>query len=331
MTKRIVLAVTIVLFIVSIAVGCKTTASTPPANGNTSKITATIVEPDDGVKPILEFIRQAKSTVDIEVYLLSERGVLDALKEAKQRGINVRVMLEEHPFGGGEGNATVFRQLRDAGINVKWSNPAFRFTHEKVIIVDRAAAAIMTLNITRSSFTQNREFAVIDNAPNIVAQVQAIFDADWERRAYKSSDPNLVVSPDNARGKLLDLIGNAQRSLDIYAEEMNEKTVEDALIKAVKRGVKVRVIMSAAQSTERDGNERGRANIRRAGADVRIVNKPYIHAKIILVDKNLAFVGSQNFSATSLDQNRELGLVVSNSSTLERIQTVFDKDWAGGR
>src|SRR5258708_36941752 len=53
-----------------------------------------------------------------------------------------------------------------------------------------------------------------------------------------------------------------------------------------------------------------------------------MHAKIIVVDGKKAFVGSENISAQSLDQNRELGIIVSDANVLSRLQTTFQKDWA---
>jgi phosphatidylserine/phosphatidylglycerophosphate/cardiolipin synthase-like enzyme len=44
-----------------------------------------------------------------------------------------------------------------------------------------------------------------------------------------------------------------------------------------------------------------------------------VHAKLILADAGLAFVGSQNFSATSLDKNREVGVAIADT---------FGRDWA---
>ncbi|MBI2883076.1 MAG: hypothetical protein HY675_27930 [Chloroflexi bacterium] len=116
----------ILLIMALAASGCEAVRIPASAGGGATGVVATIVEPDDGSGAITEFIAQARSSVDVGVYLLSDRGVLDALRAARQRGAVVRVMLEEHPFGGGQGNATVYRQLGDAGIQAKWGNQTFR-------------------------------------------------------------------------------------------------------------------------------------------------------------------------------------------------------------
>ena len=52
-----------------------------------------------------------------------------------------------------------------------------------------------------------------------------------------------------------------------------------------------------------------------------------MHAKIIVVDGVKAFVGSENISSQSLDQNRELGIIVSDATVLSRLQSTFQTDW----
>ena len=53
----------------------------------------------------------------------------------------------------------------------------------------------------------------------------------------------------------------------------------------------------------------------------------YIHAKAIIVDEQRAYVGSQNFSRTSLEFNRELGVIVSDPLAVARLTAVFAGDW----
>ena len=74
--------------------------------------------------------------------------ILQSLEEAQRRGVDVRVILEEHPFGGGGGQEEIFARLESAGIAVRWGNPVFRFSHIKTIVVDDAVAIIMNQNLT---------------------------------------------------------------------------------------------------------------------------------------------------------------------------------------
>jgi phosphatidylserine/phosphatidylglycerophosphate/cardiolipin synthase-like enzyme len=51
-----------------------------------------------------------------------------------------------------------------------------------------------------------------------------------------------------------------------------------------------------------------------------------VHAKLIVADASRAFVGSQNFSATSLDQNRELGIIIDDPVALARLIRTVNLD-----
>jgi phosphatidylserine/phosphatidylglycerophosphate/cardiolipin synthase-like enzyme len=56
--------------------------------------------------------------------------------------------------------------------------------------------------------------------------------------------------------------------------------------------------------------------------------KIYIHAKMVLVDGNQAYIGSENASETSLDKNREMGIIIQDSQIIAQLQTTFNNDWA---
>ena len=53
----------------------------------------------------------------------------------------------------------------------------------------------------------------------------------------------------------------------------------------------------------------------------------YIHAKMISVDEKIAFVGSENFSETSLNDNRELGIILTDKAIINSLSDIFIQDW----
>jgi cardiolipin synthase len=291
------------------------------------------VEPDDGESVITGAIRGAHKSVWLEIYILSDRNVITALEDAANQGIDVRVMLEPHPVGGGTSVSRTLDQLKAAGIKAQYTDPSFALTHEKGMIIDGTTAYIMTSNFSRSALggysggssgTRNREYGIIDTNAQDVQAVIAIFNADWDRTTAQFNDPNLVVSPVNSRHAFLSLIGSAHHSLLIEAEEMNDSAVESALVGAAQHGVHIEVILPSSGSS---GNDQGIATIKQGGVQVREDPQLYMHAKIIIVDGSEAFVGSENISTQSLDQNRELGIIVSDASVLNKLQSTFQTDW----
>src|SRR5215208_1005590 len=100
-----------------------------PGETRALPVTGIFIQPGDGRAPLLDEIRAARQSIDLEVYLLSDETILQSLEEAQRRGVAVRVILEEHPFGGGGGQEEIFARLENAGIAVRWGNPVFRFSH----------------------------------------------------------------------------------------------------------------------------------------------------------------------------------------------------------
>ena len=285
------------------------------------------VEPDDGYWPVLEAIQGARRSVEVVVYLLTDRQVIDALIAAHRRGVAARVMLERDPYGSGPGNASAYDQLLRAGVDVRWANPAFALTHEKALIADGETALIMTLNLVHSAFHGNREYGIVTRDPAEVAEALAGFNADWERRAFKPKVPSLLWSNTNTRRKLLDFIDGARTSLLLEQESLQDRELLQHLAGAARRGVDVRII-TPPDDGESDPNRRGRQQLLTAGAAVRTLESPKVHAKTIIADGAIAITGSANMTSSGLENNRELGIRVAEPQIVGRMVETFDADWA---
>ncbi|MER2598546.1 MAG: phospholipase D-like domain-containing protein [Caldilineales bacterium] len=282
--------------------------------------------PDAGRKPLLQIIDGAQHSIRLKIYLVTDNTVVEALGRAAQRGVDVRVLIEEEPYGGGETNALAARDLAAAGVTVRARPAAFVYSHEKSLVVDDGRALIMTHNLTNSSFNKNREYLVIVEDPTVVAEVVAVFEADWERQEPDLSQAGLVWSPVNSRSRIEALIAQAQVSLDLQQTSLEDPAVMAALAAAARRGVRVRVITPAIF----DPSEREYApvsGLAAAGVAVRFLDAPYIHAKTFIVDGQLAMIGSQNLTANSLENNRELGIVFDDPAAVNRLARTFLVDW----
>ena len=253
------------------------------------------------------------------VLLLFAIGLELSLSEVLRWGRSVLV-------AGGAQAVGMIALVAAAGVAVRWADPAFRFTHAKVILIDGARAAIMTLNLTGSTLRSNRDFAVIVEDPSVVAALTALFASDWERVPPPDFALPLVISPVNARRELQDLIGSARQSLEVYALSLEDDAIADALAAAARRGVRVRMITNPPSGD--DGYADERSLVRASGGYIGFLASPDVHAKVVIVDGQRAFVGSQNFTATSLDQNREVGIIVANPDVLRRLLRTFEADWS---
>ncbi len=187
----------------------------------------------------------------------------------------------------------------------------------------------MSCNLTlsglgESSGTEDRDYGVIDGNAADVDEVKAIFTADWNHQVVRLTDSRLVVSPVNSRSDIEALIAGAHSSLALEDEEMSDTQSINALIAAAHRGVKVQIVLPNPSSS---GSSADVNRLLDAGVQVRYSTSLYMHAKLMIVDSNLAFTGSENFSSTSLDRNRELGIIIGDQSAISTLRGVFAGDW----
>lgn len=310
------------------AVGSELNACLAGLESPSSSQTGVFIEPDDAYAPVLSEIDSARCEINLSIYLLSDQRVMDSLAAAHDRGVRVRVQLEEDPFGGGWSSAeNVTAWMNDIGIEWRWTPARFQFSHAKYMVIDRQVAVIMNQNLTESAFDGNREFGAVTTNPAIVAETLTVFETDWIDEPLGESLVDLVTSPENSRVALLGMIASAKSSIDLYAEVIRDDDFVAALGDAANRGVRVRLIVNeSSDALDQEYNVR-LANL---GIEIRFSGKLYIHAKTLIVDNGVAFIGSQNPTANSFDNNREIGLALDDPIGLYRCSSVFQRDWEIG-
>ncbi|MFZ2489292.1 MAG: phospholipase D-like domain-containing protein [Anaerolineae bacterium] len=282
--------------------------------------------PDAGRAPLIQAIDGARNSIRLKIYLITDNTVVEALGKAVQRGVKVRVLIEEAPYGGGETNALAAQAMQRVGVDVRARPGTFTYSHEKSLVVDDARAYIMTHNLTNSSFNSNREYMAIVEDPAVVAEVARVFDADWEHVEPDLDEAALVWSPVNSRARIAALIATAQVSIDVEQTSVEDEQLIGQLAAAAQRGVRVRVVTPAIF----DPSEREYApvsTLNAAGVAVRFLDTPYVHAKIFIVDGQTAMIGSQNLTANSLENNRELGIIFDDPAAVNRLARFFLVDW----
>jgi phosphatidylserine/phosphatidylglycerophosphate/cardiolipin synthase-like enzyme len=228
-------------------------------------------------------------------------------------------------------NAPAYEYLSSHGVHVVWAPPGLDADHEKAMVVDTKTAWIMTLNLTSRYYANTRDFAVEDRDAADVAAVVSVFDADFHGAAVTPrTGSDLVWSPTTSYAALTGLIESAKTSLLVENEEMENTGVVRALEAAARSGVNVEVVMN-------DTSEYADEFDHLVSSGVKVSTYPgdpglYIHAKAIVVDAGgpsaRAFVGSQNFSTTSLDYNRELGVITGDAGVVSGLASRIQEDFS---
>ncbi len=291
----------------------------------TNPVQGLIVEPDDGREPLLAEIDSARSSIAIAVYNFTDSELVAALGRATARGVRVRVLLERHPYLGSGEPVEDRAALEAAGATVRWAPARFTFLHEKAAVFDESVALIGTMNFTPAAFSGNREFALLTTDPAAAGAALTIFEADWNGGDSPPRSGAVIASPESSRTELASLIASATVSLDLYAEVIRDQAMTGLLVDRAAAGIRVRILLP---DPVEDDAWRIVDRLRAAGIEVRQLDDPYGHAKAILVDGRTLFVGSQNLTATSLDQNRELGIVTGDAGVIARLTAAFARDFA---
>jgi phosphatidylserine/phosphatidylglycerophosphate/cardiolipin synthase-like enzyme len=310
-------------------------APTPaPAPGPTpAAVTYTLLtEPDQGLQPIYNLLSSAKKSIDMTMYELSDTQVTTILTTAAANGISVRVILDQNNEKAD--NTTAYNTLTAGKVAVHWANPVYACTHQKTITIDSTTSAIMTLNLTPEDYSTTRDFAVITNDPADVAAIESTFNADFTNATVTPpTGDNLVWSPTNSRSAITALINSAAKSLLISQEEFDDPGMQSAVTAALKRGVAVTLVQENLK-----GEYSSVLNaLKAAGAVIATYSSRtgyYIHAKTVLADyatpQASLFVGSENFSTDSLNDNRELGLIFNDPGCINGVHTAITADYNNG-
>jgi len=310
----------LILIIVNLVNNIKTQAPLRISLINDEKI---YILPEENSE-IYKLIDKAKQNIDITIYMLSDKEIKNKLIEKQKNGINVRIIIEQSPFGGGSVNYKTKSELTSYGINIKYANPNFSLTHAKYIIIDKKEALIMTANLTHSGLYDDRDFAVYEDEKEMIDELNNLFEKDFSYKKYYTSNNNLIISPNNSRLKIESLINASTKNIKMYAENIDDKAIVDILINKIKNGIAVNIIVPDSKKIE--SNTEMINKLHDNGAIITYLKKPYQHAKVLIIDDKIAYIGSINFSRQSMEENREVGIITINTNIINKVINTFEKD-----
>jgi phosphatidylserine/phosphatidylglycerophosphate/cardiolipin synthase-like enzyme len=273
-----------------------------------------LVQPDDGVAPVLEAIEQAKASVDLCVFRLAYPKLKRALAEAVHRGVVVRALIA-HVNGDGD---TPLRKLEsellEMGVTVSRTAEDLVRYHGKVLIADRSTLYVLGYNFTRRDIEGTRSLGLVTRRRSLVAEALRLFEADFDRQAYAPRLDHFVVSPFNSRSSLLALIEGARQQLLIYDPRLTDRLMQRAIERRAMAGIDVRVISKLEKKLR----------------DVEIASYPggRLHVRAIVQDARRVFIGSQGLRRAELDRRREIGVIVDDKEIVRGVTRIFEKDWA---
>jgi cardiolipin synthase len=319
---------------------------------------------------MLAAIRGAKKSVDFETYVdwsgVISREFAGALSERARAGIPVHVLVDA--IGGARMKDAVVDEMKDAGVQFHFFHPLHWWTldrlnnrdHRKILVVDGrigftggiGIADEWSGNAQKPDHWRDMQFQVEGPA---VAQMQAVFESNWMLvtghvlygQAYFPALPPVgpasaqmfASSPDNGSGNMqlmyLLAISAANKSIDLEASYfIPSDLVRKALKAALKRGVRVRIIVPGAHVDSSIVHAASQAQwgaMLQAGAHIYRYQPSLFHCKMMIVDGYLTMVGSANFDNRSFRLNDEANLNVYGADFAARMTRVFEQDMGRSR
>jgi cardiolipin synthase len=274
-----------------------------------------IVQPDDGLTPILKAIKRAKKSLDIVIFRFDLPDLEDALADAVERGVAVRALIAHTNRGGEKKLRKLEDRLLKAGATLSRTADDMVRYHGKVVIVDQKIAFVLGFNFTNLDIKKSRSLGLSTINPKIVGALTRVIDADHNRVPPIVTSTRLVVSPENAREQLSKFIGAARRELLIYDSNVTDDRMIALLMQRAAAGVKVKIL---------GGLER---KWKGTGIKVKALRGLRLHVRAVVRDRKTAFVGSQSLRKLELDKRREVGVITKDRRAVAQIARVFETDW----
>ena len=144
-----------------------------------------IVEPDDGIGPIVSAINKAKTSIDIGIFRLDRADVAKALRAAVARGVPVRTLIAHTNRGGDKRLRKLEQDLLKTGASVRRTDDDLHRYHNKIMIVDRATLYVLGFNYTALDVDKSRSFGLVTKKRDLVQEAIKLFEADSLRQPYR--------------------------------------------------------------------------------------------------------------------------------------------------
>lgn len=258
----------------------------------------------------------------IQTYEFTEKRIKDKLKELLEAWTKISIIMENKKYQQFNDTWKEIQSLFSWYTNFEIKSDdemGTIYTHSKINILDNGFW-IQTANFTHSSFASNREYFFHSYNTWVLNSLNKIFEKDWNWDSINLDDihPNLLICNINCRSWIEQLLRFAKESIWIETQYITDTSIKNILWEQSNLDIKIVV-------SDTDSND----NIKKYFWDyiVKLIKKPYIHAKMILIDNKYLILWSMNLSDNSLDNNREIWIIILDNNIIQEFIWQFQNDW----
>jgi len=286
---------------------------------------------------VIASIDSARLSVDAAFYSLSLREIANALLRARDRGVQVRVVMESD-----NRDRSVPQALIDGGIPILGDRRE-GLMHDKFVIIDRAEVWTGSMNYTVNGAYEDNNNLIHIRSVKVAENYETEFNEMYVDDLFgpdsigATPNPYLTIdgtdletyfSPDDGvAAHINSLISSATESIYFLAYSFTADDIGQLMRDQAAAGLTVQGVMDDSQIKSNQGTEFD-AFIQ-AGIDVRRDGNPgLMHHKIIIIDGSIVIAGSYNFTASAENTNDENVVIFHSpeiaSLFLEEFQRVFE-------
>lgn len=325
---------------------------------------------DQAYGAMLAAIADATQSIAMASYIFHNDAVgkkfADALIAARQRGVDVRVLLDS--VGAGYLFTPILYRMRRGGVRAErflhiwlpWRMPFLNMrNHRKILVIDGATAFVGGMNISQEACPSIAGDKTIKDmhfrvTGPVVQVVMDVFAQDWTFTTGESLDQDcwwpplapcgavfargLRSGPDADLYKLELILGAAlnlarKRIRIVTPYFLPDARLQFLLHQAVLRGVTVEIVLpEKSDQPIMDWAIRGHLRfLRYIKARIIVSPQPFDHSKLCTVDGEWSLIGSSNWDARSFRLNFEFDLECADRALTAQIDAVIDTKIAAGR
>ena len=270
-----------------------------------------------------KFLDSTNGHLKLRTYDFTNNFFKTRFQNLSNHWTQVQIILENNKYQQYQNG---FRQLQeyfswDENIELRSDEQMWTsYVHAKVTL-NEDGFRVKTANLTKSSYESNREHFFYWDDSELHDSLEKLFDADWvwDDLSTLNLHPNLVVCPLNCRDVIEALLESAEKSIVIQTQYI----MDDEIVKILRK--KSSQVDMAIIVADTDDNY---DFVSYFGPWIaRILKTHYNHTKTILVDEKYLLIGSMNLSANSLDNNREIWIILMDTWHISAFEKWFKKDW----
>lgn len=278
-------------------------------------------------------IDAAQKTVDVAAFELDLERVTAALVSAAERGVRVRLVTDSD-YAEDYGPESLL--ALDIPVVFDERDP---FMHDKFVVIDGVMVWTGSWNLTNNCTYRNNNNVIVIQSTKLAENYTVEFEEMFTKRQFGPTSPddtpnpqvevngvlieNFFESEGNVRERIIELIGQAEKSVYFLAFAFTDDDIAKALIARHRAGVTVQGVV---EDRNTDGTGANYLSLKRAGVDILKDGNPYMmHHKVIIIDEAIVVMGSYNFSSSAANNNDENVLIIHNADIAAQYLAEFQR------